>query len=180
MSAESERAVAQLYRVSREIMAMVPPIDPPPQYWLDSDATFSYCYPCARKARATELGLAEPPAERDWFERSEADEEFEDGIDGGAWYSGESDSTVACQTCGETLRYSLTDYGALSEIDHFLEFPVSQQRGIDGETTYALDRMFMHGDWDGADPDIARNLLTIARDAVPALSKARPTEGEGR
>lgn len=35
----------------------------------------------------------------------------------------ESDGTVHCETCGQLLQYTLTDYGVTAELVHFTEYP---------------------------------------------------------
>lgn len=69
------------------------------RHWLTgggSEPSCTYCYSCAVKAAA-----AHPGSE----------------IDGG--WPGEEDGCLHCDTCGCLIEYSLTDYGASSEIDHF-------------------------------------------------------------
>jgi hypothetical protein len=118
------------------------PRNPPDQHWLDSDATFSYCWPCARQARWEEMGNVGPaPFETAFYYRDPIEENIRDGIDGGVGYSGTSDTTVQCEACGDTLHYWLTDYGISDEIGYWRD--EWSGRICDAqEEAYALDRLF--------------------------------------
>ncbi len=101
----------------------------PDQHWLESDASISYCRPCAREARWKELPSFGPvPKEKPFYEVSEYDLQdlINEGIDGGCHYSGMSDGSSNCHTCGDQLKYTLTDYGVEEEADHFLENPLTE------------------------------------------------------
>lgn len=98
--------------------------------WLESDASASYCWKHAVAARAEELPI--PPGwEKPWYRRTdeEADActEFDDGI--GCSSGGESDHAETCDTCGELLSYSLTDYGRTQELE-FMADPDVRWIGI--------------------------------------------------
>lgn len=143
-----ELIVRRLEARLEQIQRSVPPIKPGAAHWLVNDAGPSYCAVCVRKARAAEMGLVEPPTKPNKFtwNYTEEDEravelldEFEDGIDGG--FDTHSDSTQACETCGCTLSYILTDYGVESEIDYYCEAPLCQVRD---EDVYALDRLTLN------------------------------------
>lgn len=169
MTEDTER----LYQLASMIGAAIPRADPDPVCWLNSDATYSYCWPCARDARARELGMIVTPRHPERWCKNEYDRWFEEGIDGGYHGGGESDNPEHCETCGMLLAYSLTDYGARQEVDHFLRCPVDKQErlyGFDSETAYELDRIFAHGTGDGADPALLRDLLVIADGAIASLA----------
>ena len=74
----------------------------------------TYCFDCGEKRRqeliATNQG--KPEVLR-----------LLDRLDGG--FSTECDSCEHCETCGQLLDYSLTDYGAKSEWDHFQEHGIN-------------------------------------------------------
>jgi hypothetical protein len=178
MSALWER----LDELENQIVTAVPPVDPPPQYWLSSDASPSYCHDCALKARAEEMGLTEPPIEPDLYgEQWRTDRggyetarnvwrEFVEGIDGGFDTSGD-DSPRACETCRCTLDYTLTDYGVEEELACFEENPPSS---IDAETSFELAQIFLNltQPWaeEGA-PEQLRRAVAIAEQAVSVLPK---------
>lgn len=81
-------------------------------YWFIHNAggeDRTFCFECGEKRRL-ELIVEnkDNPKELDHL----------GSLDGG--FSQESDSCVHCETCGHILSYSLTNYGAESEWDHFL------------------------------------------------------------
>lgn len=154
------------------LYAAVPPIDPPPLHWLDSDASYSYCWPCARKARWLEMGnVGDPPWEADWFDRDPIEENIRSGIDGG-FDGSSSDHTEACEMCGCTLRHTLTDYGVGQEIDHFIENPVGAP--VSAETSYEISRICLNLTWSGADPKEVADAITIVEAALLAAGVEVP------
>jgi hypothetical protein len=91
----------------------------------------TFCRECAEKLR---LKLAEANKDKPKVL------ECLDRLDGG--WSQESDTVVTCKSCHELLEYTLTDYGAESEWDHFSE------HGIDlNSTTVAceIDSILLNG-----------------------------------
>lgn len=117
----------------------VPKIEPEAAHWLDSDSGPSYCWECAIVARGREFELGPLLTRPKWFERDEWECAYFDGIDGG--FDTESDSTIACEICGKTLSYILTDYGIESEIEYYREAPLIVVRD---EDSYALDRLVLN------------------------------------
>lgn len=86
--------------------------------------------------------------------------DFEDGGDGGTHclkcikkldagcdkYTGyggapEQDGCLHCGTCGKLLDYTLTDYGANSELDHFKDVKFRRNKPLDRITAYEIARM---------------------------------------
>lgn len=121
------------------IVKAVPPIKPGPMYWLDSDAGPSYCWDCAIKARGYEFEFGPPIENRPFYQRTELEDAFYSGIDGG--FDTTNDSTGMCETCGTTLSYILTEYGVEQEIDYYRRAPLIALRD---EDTYALDRLALN------------------------------------
>lgn len=105
-----------------KLAEIMPPIEPGPAYWLESDSGESYCRHHAIEARAEEFGLG-PLIDPDkpWFFRTDLEDAFWDGIS--ATRDGECDHTEHCSVCGEPLSYILTDYGFEQEIDHWISQP---------------------------------------------------------
>lgn len=134
------RATQIVQRAERrvaEICEAIPPINPPPQYWLMSDAGTDYCRGCVIVARGHEFELGPLLIEStDWYHRDDWQDAYFEGIDGGRDIEGESASN--CSRCGKTLSYILTDYGAEQEALYWLECPADQ---MNGETSYGLDRL---------------------------------------
>lgn len=129
-ASRAELIVRRMESRLQDVCAAVPPICPPPQFWLDSDAGPSYCRECAEAARAAEMGLERWPEKPDKFtwdysaeDQAAADliDVLKEGIDGG--FDTISDSTAACKTCGRTLSYILTDEGVESEVEYYRECP---------------------------------------------------------
>lgn len=160
----------ELAALEAAITKAVPPIDPPACHWLDSDAGPSYCHTHAWEARWKQLpSFGDCPPVPDWFRRSPLEEIMADGIDGCAGMGGQSDSPEACETCGCTLEYLLTDHGREEELDHYTRDRIMPGDAITGETTYALSRIFMNLDYPGAPADQVDAALTLARDVLAAL-----------
>lgn len=136
------RAVAIAERLSTrldEILTAVPPIKAPAAYWLNSDCGPSYCWDCARVARGREFDLGPILFPGSRYRRDDWDEAFYDGIDGG--FDTTSDSAQACDTCGATLSYILTDDGVANELGYYLDQPLAVLRA---EDSYALDRLTLN------------------------------------
>lgn len=147
-----------LRAVCAALHARCPPIKPLDHYWLMSDASASYCYPCARKAVAAEMEIVdtgEPTSRWDMEEEDRDTEElFRDAIDGGYGYSGESDVTASCETCGATLAYTLTDYGVRDELAAAEDDEIVWV--LNGETSYWFDRLDCALSWGDQAELIAR------------------------
>lgn len=113
-------------------------------YWLSNDdCGFTYCRECALKELA-----ASPSAE----------------LDGG--YHCEGDSCAHCETCGKLLDYTLTNYGASAEADHYSK--VRFRTPLDRDEAYRIARML---DANYNDEEAVK----IARRAVAKIPKgARP------
>lgn len=90
-------------------------------YWLSEseefDCSHDFCRSCAEQNVAGHLEC----------------------IDGGDWYSGESDGSRVCYNCGQCLAYSLTDYGASEELVHFIDNPLTAP--ISRQTAYEVARL---------------------------------------
>lgn len=152
-----------------------PDLDPPPQYWLESEPAISYCRECAIKARGAEfelgLLLRVPPfyARTDWeIAYFEGISSYADGC------AGEGDCAEACYTCGVTLDYWLTGEGIKQELDHWADAEMS---GNLSEIAYNIDRLFECSDDDRAEVEaLARRFLAHAqRLARPDTPAQRPS-----
>lgn len=144
--AEAEKPV----RFLCEVADMIQPLasDPPCQHWLESDATFSYCWPCARLARWFEMDrMGPPPPQSHWYDRSAVEEEIIDGIDGGDWYSGESDTPQHCEMCGCLLSFSLTNYGVSYTYEGFEAPSIRPEVLNNPDAVYELHEMLSQGAW---------------------------------
>ena len=167
----SEELRTKLEEAERAIFAMVKPAVPEPACWLDSDAGPSYCFHCAVKARGQEFELGAPiDPDKPSYYRTDMEDAFFQGIDGG--YHGQSphDNTERCYTCGKQLAYTLTDYGAGEEADYWLE---TELTAFTPSEAYALDRLFIAVSWNLNDDDslkLARDVLTIAEQVIEFLA----------
>lgn len=150
------------------VCGAAPYLDPPPLHWLESDASASYCRECVIQARGKEFDLGRPLADPDWFNRSEWEDAFFDGIRGHPYRcAGESDIPESCHTCGVTLDYWLTDYGISEEIDHWSN---SEMSGDLSEVAYNIDRLFECKD---EDRDAVRAIAERFLAHVAALQERR-------
>lgn len=166
-----------LMELERQILAAVPPIDPPACHWLESDAGPSYCGKCAWEARWRELPTFGPaPEEPDWYNRNDFEELLASGISGAI--GSESDRPENCETCGCTLDYLLTEFGQDEELCHFTDYPITPDTEISGETTYVLSRVFMNLDTPNADKRKVSEALKIARDALVAITNSVPIQDD--
>ncbi|NWC11970.1 hypothetical protein HX776_24600 [Pseudomonas agarici] len=97
-------------------------LDVPFPHWIggaDADQGPSYCRPCAE---------AEVAAGRAEY------------VDGG-WHQ-ENDGCCHCETCGRLLEYTLTEYGASEELDHYLGAELSGP--VSPEDAFHIARMLEH------------------------------------
>jgi hypothetical protein len=128
------------------VCSAAPWLDPPAQYWLESDCSASYCRKCAIAARGREFELGPLLVDSDWHQRDDWEDAFSAGISGYAHgCPSESDITETCATCGVTLAYWLTDYGIKQELDHWADAEMS---GDWSEIAYNIDRLFECDDED--------------------------------
>lgn len=162
-----------------EVADMIHPFasDPPCQHWLCSDATYSYCWPCARLARWFEMDrVGPPPPPMPWYDRTEIDEEIVEGIDGGDWYSGESDTPQSCEMCHCLLRFSLTSYGVSYTMEGFEAPSIGPELFDNANAVYEIEQMLNHGAWD-KDPELVAALMDTA-EAVKAAFASRAQSEE--
>ena len=81
-------------------------VESEPEYWVHgADEGESYCHKCCEK-KVKGLLKKDPGGEY--------------CVDGG--WGVEGDSTPFCETCGKLLENTLTEAGAETEVDHFLEY----------------------------------------------------------
>lgn len=165
----------QLDELVTELVELVPPIDPPFQHWLNpGDASYSYCWPCAREARWHEMGnVGQPPFEADWWQCDPIEENIRSGIDGG-FDTLSGDSPEACEICRRTLRYTLNDYGVAEELAHYAEYPGFEV--VDGEQSYAVYILCLNLTWTGADPAQVAAATQIVQDALDTARAAASRE----
>jgi hypothetical protein len=167
----SERAALIVDRMEARLAAICeayPPIRPGAQHWLDSDCGPSYCRKCVIAARGKEFELGPPLVDEPSYHRGEWRDAFYDGIDGG--YDTTSDSTAACDTCGETLSYILTEEGVDQEVDYYREAPLVALRDQD---SYALDRLALNV-WAGSSRHQILGVALAVNQGFRLLSGGRP------
>lgn len=98
-------------------------LDPEPGYWLDEGVGETYCRRCIEKlAKGREFS----------------------GYGGAA----EQDSCLHCHKCGKILDYTLTDHGALEELNHFKGVKFRAGKSLDRETAFHLARLIWAKDND--------------------------------
>lgn len=139
-SRELDAEIADWFDLRTAVCNAAPDLDPPPQYWLESDCSASYCRKCAIVARGKEFELGPLLVDLESYRRDEWADTYFEGISSyGYRCAGEGDATAACYTCGITLDYWLTDYGIVEEIGHWND---SEMSGDLSEIAYNLDRLF--------------------------------------
>lgn len=165
----SDRAHLICERINERLCAIqqaVPPIKPEAAHWLNSDGGPSYCWECAIVARGREFELGPLIEVQPWWHgRSEWEDVYFDGIDGG--FDTTSDSTIGCEICGTTLSYILTDYGVESEIEYYRDAPLIIVRD---EDSYALDRLALNI-WAGAERRIILGVAVAVNQAFRLVQK---------
>lgn len=146
------------FDLRQRVISAAPYLDPPPQYWLESDCTETFCRSCAIKERGKEFDLGAPIEDVPWYRRDPMVDAFFEGLSSYAYRcAGHSDTIEACARCGITLDYWLTDEGIQSEIDHWSD---SEMLGDLSEIAYNLDRLFECKDEDRpAVAEIAKRFL---------------------
>ena len=102
------------------------------EHWINGyDEGLSFCYPCAQK-KVDELRKSDPDGEY--------------CVDGGGGTDG--DGTPYCETCGQRLDNTLTEWGCTEEVRHFLMYD------FDPFSPYACDDMhkvIQSGGWEPID-----------------------------
>ena len=138
MTAKAPNALDML--MTLDAYAAVP--DAP--YWLErsNKSSETFCYGCAQKELA----------------------KYPDALLGGG-YGGEEDGCLHCETCGALLDYTLTNYGADSEIVHFRT--VRFRSPLSREEAYHVARMLA-----GAEDD--PEAIRIAARAVKKIPAPPP------
>lgn len=112
--------------------------DQPAPYWFSNDDTgYVYCLACAKKVMAGKARAR---------------------LDGGFCY--ETDSCLHCESCGVTLDYTLTDYGANEEWLHFKGRRF--RRPLDRDEAFHLARMLASNPGD-------RRFIQVAKRAVAKI-----------
>lgn len=156
-----------LAALEERLYEAVPPIHPGYQWWLLSDASYSYCYDCVDTARGWEFELGRPLRAPLPFEHTDDYvDAFYAGIDGGFQTTGD-ERTRACHICGRTLDYTLTDYGVDDELVYYAENPGFTTVGP--EETYAISRICMNLTWGGAPADKVEAAIAIVEQALVAI-----------
>ena len=160
------------------VCKVAPELDPPAQHWLESEASASYCRQCAIAARGKEFELGPLLEANEWYERDAWQDAFFAGIAAYAHRcAGESDITEACDTCGVTLDYWLTDYGIKEELAYWADAEMSENLS---EIAYNLDRLFECEDEDrGAVEALAVRFLEHAA-TLPAQVDGNPKGGDAK
>lgn len=86
--------------------------------------------------------------------------------------SHEAERSCACDKCGEALTYTLLKYGVISEVEHFLEYPLTQDEGpsVAYEVARVLDTARYYAKDDDADlRQLAEDAVRIGETAVQLL-----------
>lgn len=167
---------ARLAALEKAIFATVKHSRPEPACWLESDAGPSYCHEHAVKARAEEFGLGPPIYERNYIRMATyLEDRFYGGIEGGYHGQGVVDHTERCHECGKLLAYTLTDYGADEEVEHWLETTLTD---FTPDDAYQFWRLCINFYPDGGEESQsrARDILKVAEEVAAFLGLEVPAE----
>ena len=169
----NEQMRARLYTLERAIFAAVKPSDPEPCWWLESDCGADYCHDHVVEARGKEFDLGAPVTPNRPWHRTPLERAFDDGIGGGYHGQGERDNTARCSVCDKLLSYTLTDYGAGEEVDHWLD---TQLTSFGPDEAYEASRLFgsFCPEGDGESLELARNILKFAEEVAAFLGLEVP------
>lgn len=117
-------------------------LDVPFPHWIGGDGADqgpSYCRSCAE---------AEVAAGRAEY------------VDGG-WQQ-ENDGCCHCETCGRLLEYTLTEYGASEELDHYLSGGLAGQ--VSPEDAFHIAKMLEHDETNAQALSIAIQAAELIKD----------------
>jgi hypothetical protein len=103
-------------------------LDPGSGYWLLDDETQTYCHACVIKVAAGRAFT-------------------------GYGCAAEQDGCLHCDKCGKLLDYTLTDHGAIEELNHFKTVRFNRNKPLDRQTAYHLARLIAAKD---SDPEVIR------------------------
>lgn len=119
----------------------------------DSDEGIEWCINCAH-AEADQLRKAHPEIEF-----------FVDRACG----SYEAEHSCVCDKCGAPLTYSLLRYGVISEVEHFLSYPLTQDEGP--SVAYEVERILSGARYldPDEDCDLIEKAVRIGETAVQLL-----------
>lgn len=119
----------------------------------DSDEGIDWCHSCAM-AEAERLRKKHPETEI-FVSRA-----------CGAY---EAESSCACDKCGAPLTYSLLKYGVISEVNHFLSNPLTQDEGPG--VSYEIERILSGARYLDPDEygDLIEDAVRIGETAVQLL-----------
>lgn len=84
--------------------------------------------------------------------------------------SGENDHSLNCDGCGCLLAYSLTDYGASSELDHFNRARGWSRKGLHPDVAFELCAMLRVIAW-RKEPAAIAAAIRVGKRAVTAMSR---------
>ena len=114
------------------------------------------------------------PPETEWYNRSDVEEEICDGIDGGDWYSGISDTPQFCESCGQILKFRLTAYGVEYTLEGFAAASIGPETIANSAAVYELREMFEAGAW-SEDRDLRRELRKTAQATLRSIRQIAPS-----
>ncbi len=145
------------------IRAKVAPIardfDAPPVHWISgADEGFDYCFECA------EIEVEKLKAKDDTGEYC---------IDGGWDGCREADGSTTCNRCHRILGYSLTRYGLLAEVGHFIETII--ECPLQPCSAYEIDAILDAAEYCD-DPEVIEDALKIGSEALHSIDQSEQFE----
>lgn len=81
----------------------------------------------------------------------------------------EAEHSCACENCGEPLTYSLLLYGVISEVQHFLSYPLTQDEGPG--VAYEVERILSGARYldPGKHSELIKDAVRVGETAVQLL-----------
>lgn len=159
MRGRERAATADQVKSIEVIRARIAPLanlfDAPPVHWIGGgDEGFDYCFECA-EVEVMKLKAKMPDGDFD--------------VDGGWDACREADGSTICHGCSRILGYSLTHYGFLSEVEHFVGTEI--ETPLLPSSAYEIDAMLSAAEYD-SHAEAITEAIAVGFEAVASIETA--------